>query len=65
MSKTLVVNQVFKCATYDRTTETHKSEYFYRPVKVTNSVTPKIGENLSLEQLDGYCESDEWSVTIK
>lgn len=39
--------------------------YRYRPMKVTNSTTPVIYDSLTKEQVDVYCESDEWEVTIK
>ncbi len=63
--KTLAVDQVLDGSVYDSETKRHVGTYFYRVTKVTNSVTPKIGDALSVDKLNVYCESDEWSVTIK
>ena len=63
--KTLVVDQVLDGSTYDRATEKHVAKHLYRVVKVTNSITPKIAESLDVNQLFVYCESSDWTVTIK
>ncbi len=39
--------------------------YRWKVIKVTNSTTPKTYELLEQEQVDVYCASDEWEVTIK
>ena len=36
----------------------------YTVTKVTNSVTPPIHDKLSGDDLEVYCQSDDWSVTI-
>lgn len=39
--------------------------YRWKVITVTNSVTPKIWDLLTQEQVDAYCEDDNWEVTIK
>lgn len=38
--------------------------YRWKVTKVTNSSTPKIWDLLTQEEVDVYCASDEWEVTI-
>jgi hypothetical protein len=39
-------------------------EFQYRVTRVVNSSTPNVYDYLSKEQLDTYCEDDEWKVTV-
>lgn len=63
--KTLAVDQVLDGSIYNPVNKKHVPVHRYHVTKVTNSVTPKIGDALSVDKLNVYCESDEWSVTIK
>jgi len=39
--------------------------YRYKVIKVTNSTTPRIWDLLTQEQVNLYCDDEEWGVTIK
>ena len=62
--KTLKVDQVYDGYDYDPETETHSPMHKYKVTKVTNSVTPKIMDHLTMEELARYCEAEDWEVTI-
>jgi len=44
--------------------ETREANHVYSVTKVTNSTTPHIMDRLTEIQLNGYCDNDEWQVTI-
>ena len=54
--KTLIVNQIADGSTYDRKTEIHTAKYVYGVEKVTNSITPIIGRQLTSTEMDDYCK---------
>lgn len=60
--KTLHVNQTFN-PEYDYTDKF--DQYIYVPVKVTNSITPRIASYVSETELAEYCADDDWEVTVK
>ena len=41
------------------------NRYRWKVVKVTNSTKPKIWDLLTQEQVNLYCEDDDWVVNIK
>ncbi len=41
------------------------ARHIFRVTKVTNSVTPSIGLTLRIEELDVYCQDDDWNVEVK
>ena len=43
-------------------TDNKRTEYVV--TKVTNSTTPRPQDILTTEQLETYCESDSWNVTV-
>ena len=63
--KTLLVTQCIDGSTYDPKTEKHIPIHIYEVDKVTNAIHPKIHSRLSAAEVDGYCDADEWNVTIK
>ncbi len=63
--KTLAVDQVLDGSVYDPETKRHIATHRYQVVKVTNSISPKIGDSLDVGELFAYCDSEDWNVTIK
>jgi len=41
-----------------------KTAYEYLVKQVVNSAIPNVLEVLTTEQVDRYCEDDDWEVTI-
>lgn len=63
--KTLNVEQVYDPDwPLDPANQNDPARYNYSVVKVTNSTTPQLHRELSAAELDVYCESDDWEVTI-
>lgn len=60
--KTLRVTQILdsRADFLDKTTP----NYYYRVAKVSNSTTPNIAQDLTQKELEVYCKSDAWEVTI-
>ncbi len=58
--KKLYATQVFAHTQPDLT----KATYEYKITKVLNATTPKIWDLLTQEQIDLYCNNDEWEVSI-
>ena len=38
--------------------------HIYIVGKVTNSLTPHVGSTLKSDELEVYCASDDWTVTV-
>ena len=60
--KTLKVDQVYDG--YDTDTNPPRLKHKYKVTKVTNSTTPCILDHLTIDQLNVYCISEDWEVTI-
>lgn len=58
-TKTLIVTSGWA------TRESGDKSNFYRVEQVTDSITPAPGEFLSPTDVDVYCNSKQWKVTIK
>lgn len=41
-----------------------KAIHIYTVTKVTNAVTPHIGDYLEADALEHFCTVDDWTVTI-
>lgn len=39
--------------------------HLYLVVQVVNAVNPKIRDQLTVDELETYCNSTDWTVTIK
>ena len=64
--KTLIVEQRFLSTTHNAgVADSFTVIYQYVVKKVTNSVTPHILDALTKDELDVFCESEDWEVTIK
>lgn len=64
--KTLNVVQVFDRVEQSAVDPTRNiSRYNYKVMRVTNSIVPNILDLLTGPELDDYCESENWEVTIK
>ncbi len=40
-------------------------KHLYKVVQVIDCTTPAISTDLTQAEVDTYCESDDWTVTIK
>jgi len=63
--KTLQLDQVVNpdwTITPDRLDDSDR--YRWKVIKVTNSTTPKVWDLLDQEQVDAYCNKEDWKVTI-
>jgi hypothetical protein len=66
--KTLLVHQIYNSEwTPDAKTESGfpMSQHVYKVAQVTDSINPEIGTTLKPEQMNVYCEAEDWKVTIK
>lgn len=59
-TKTLNVDQYL--VDYDPITR--KTNNQYRVTRVTNSIKPHVNDGLTADELEVYCDSDDWQVTI-
>ncbi len=39
-------------------------QWLYRVVKVTNSITPQVGQLLDPPTCRSYCDNNDWNVAI-
>jgi hypothetical protein len=61
--KTLKVDQV--AHGLDTTVVPATQVFMYRVTQVTNSIQPHVLDHLTPEELDPYCQDEEWEVTIR
>ncbi len=59
--KTLLVNQTMD---HEASTKAQEMRVKYVVVKVTNSIRPLLNDELTPAELDVFCKSDSWNVTI-
>ncbi len=63
--KKLTVTQCLNSEYWGPERTPEQSKYEYQVVQVVNSTTPQIHAVLSKDELDIYCASTDWTVTIK
>ncbi len=61
--KTMKVQVHINPEFYGESTPTQPMK-LYKVVQVTNSIKPEISAELHPDELDVYCMSDAWNVTI-
>ena len=64
MNVTQVLNSHWEPTPGGKVDKNGNNYYVYQVDRVTDSTTPEIREILRKEELDLFCESDDWKVTI-
>ncbi len=62
--KTMKVEHIFNPEYFPGDNPQGRSPKVYKVKQVTDSITPEINTCLSPDEMDVYCESDDWKVTI-
>ncbi len=65
MNKKLTVQQIYNPEYAGPDATPNVEMHVYRIDQVINSITPAIGKILTAQTLDGYCEAEDWTVTVK
>ena len=63
--KKLSLTQVYSSRYTGPVTTPAVEKYVYKVTQVVGATRPCIDETLIKDEVDNYCESEDWTVTIK
>lgn len=61
----MMILKVTQSFNQNYTPDNNQCVHDYIVQSVENSTSPHINERLSMDQLNGYCDDEDWKVIIK